>query len=191
MILTNPFNNYIDCNLKYNKETWEFIFANNNYKQTNISNNKSYWFKNKYPTIIISETELEIVKSKTFKITDVNNILKFYNLIAFKILKENENIKDLELTNIKDYVYLIGHSHLPFVKIGKTSNINKRLMELQTSSPYKLEVILLLKDKDKKLENYLHKTFSEYRLRGEWFDDIVINIIKDKYNNLIENIINE
>ena len=55
------------------------------------------------------------------------------------------------------------------VKIGYTEDINNRLSQLKTGSPYELTVALLIEgDYDKKKE--LHDTFSDFRIRGEWYE---------------------
>ncbi len=63
-----------------------------------------------------------------------------------------------------------------FVKIGHTTNVRQRVMEMQTASPYDLELILLIhydsRIKAVKDERRLHTTYKDYRVRGEWFVDI-------------------
>jgi len=71
------------------------------------------------------------------------------------------------------------------IKIGKTSNMDKRLMAYKTHNPD----IHLVKtyDYDDSLEQYLHNYYKEYRVTGEWFDildkivdldDVVLNFSK-------------
>lgn len=57
------------------------------------------------------------------------------------------------------------------VKIGRSSDPERRLKELQTSCPHELRIILVLNDQGH-LEKSLHKALHEYRtIRGnqEWF----------------------
>lgn len=77
-------------------------------------------------------------------------------------------------------IYLIAHLD-KFVKIGYTKNIHKRLSQLQTSSPVKLEVLHLI-DGDVSLEKELHKMFKNYRANGEWFNynSEIIEYFQDK-----------
>ncbi|MHC4951999.1 MAG: GIY-YIG nuclease family protein [Planctomycetota bacterium] len=54
------------------------------------------------------------------------------------------------------------------VKIGYTDVPNGRFSQLQTSSPDKLEMLLLLSG-DRETESDLHTLFRDLRLSGEWF----------------------
>ena len=69
-------------------------------------------------------------------------------------------------------VYFISHDNglKDWVKIGKTNNINKRLKDLSTGSPYayKLHKVVYTQDPFT-LENTLHQIFAHLRGRGEWF----------------------
>lgn len=65
-------------------------------------------------------------------------------------------------------VYFIKDEATGFVKIGYSNNPQKRLKSLQTSSANKLTLIEAIEG-NKKLEETLHTTFAEHRVRGEWF----------------------
>ncbi len=54
------------------------------------------------------------------------------------------------------------------VKIGKATNIAKRMRELQTGNPLKLRLIAILSD-DMEDERKFHDRFKAYRISGEWF----------------------
>lgn len=77
-------------------------------------------------------------------------------------------------------IYLISHSDT-FLKIGYTKNINKRLSQLQVSSPVKLELYHLI-DGDVNLEKELHFIFKNLRTQGEWFnfDNSILQYFADK-----------
>tara|TARA_R110000868_G_scaffold20656_1_gene87085 strand:+ start:221 stop:688 length:468 start_codon:yes stop_codon:yes gene_type:complete len=77
-------------------------------------------------------------------------------------------------------IYLISHEY-QFVKIGYTNNINKRLSQLQTSSPVKLEVLHLIEG-NITLEKKLHVLFKDLRTTGEWFkfDVSILEYFLDK-----------
>jgi DNA-binding XRE family transcriptional regulator len=77
-------------------------------------------------------------------------------------------------------IYLISHEN-KFLKIGYTKNIHKRLKELQTSSPVKLEVLHLIEG-NIHLEKELHQLFCELRTSGEWFyfNYSILDYFKDK-----------
>lgn len=77
-------------------------------------------------------------------------------------------------------IYLISHSNI-FLKIGYTKNIHKRLSQLQTSNPIKLEVLHLI-DGDVDLEKELHLLFKDFKTQGEWFvfNESILDYFKDK-----------
>lgn len=55
-----------------------------------------------------------------------------------------------------------------FVKIGYSENPKRRLLHLQTATPYDFELIGAHKG-SREQEQYLHKTFAHLRHRHEWF----------------------
>jgi hypothetical protein len=184
-MLFNPLNNFKISKPNYNKNSWDLILSCNNYHQSESSTlSKSIWLKDNAPIIIVTNSKLEIIGSKEFELDDIDNIIKYYNRLLLKKMSNNIIIEDINY-EVSDVVYVIGNDYIPFVKIGKTKNIKKRLMELQIVSPYQFNIKLLLNDKYKTLEKYLHNELKEYNVRGEWFTLDVITIIKNKYNNLI------
>ncbi|MGW6941402.1 GIY-YIG nuclease family protein [Streptomyces xanthophaeus] len=67
------------------------------------------------------------------------------------------------------YVYVIGSAGSTRVKIGTSVSPEKRLKELQTGNPDRLEVLWHTPG-GRELEAQLHQVFAEYRGEGEWFD---------------------
>lgn len=77
-----------------------------------------------------------------------------------------------------------------YVKIGTTDNMTNRIQSLQSSSPYKLEVLKIM-DAPDEYEKQLHKEFAHLHIRGEWFlyeqpiqnfiKSIPIKNVKDKF----------
>lgn len=63
-------------------------------------------------------------------------------------------------------IYFIKQDN--YVKIGYTNRFKKRLSQLQTSSPVKLEVIGLIKGEKCDEKNY-HDAFKHICSNGEWF----------------------
>lgn len=55
-----------------------------------------------------------------------------------------------------------------FVKIGSTSNIEQRVADIQTCSPFKVELMAVL-SQDKSHERLFHRMFEKHHVRGEWF----------------------
>lgn len=73
------------------------------------------------------------------------------------------------------YVYFVSPSPKTGpVKIGVTTNINKRLAQLQTSHHEKLQVIALITCDNNahaySLESKLHSKCASTQIRNEWFD---------------------
>lgn len=87
---------------------------------------------------------------------------------------ERDNYKAVKR---KTNVYIIQSVIGGPVKIGKAYNVEKRLKEHQTGSPYILKVIKVFKNVEHKFETQLHKKFKPYRLHGEWFDEKILTII--------------
>lgn len=81
------------------------------------------------------------------------------------------------------YVYFITDGQ--YVKIGKAKNVKERIKELQSGNGRKLSVLFTIQAPNicyspndnlaYAIESFLHKTFKDYRLQGEWFD--ILNII--------------
>ena len=63
-------------------------------------------------------------------------------------------------------VYFICHEGA--VKIGRTSDLKKRMETIQTSCHAPIQLFYSFWT-DKKTETELHKIFSDIRLKGEWF----------------------
>lgn len=55
------------------------------------------------------------------------------------------------------------------VKIGKSTNLNGRINDLQTANSQPLTLIWSAQGYSR-LEKYLHNAFSDRNKRGEWFD---------------------
>lgn len=71
------------------------------------------------------------------------------------------------------HLYIILQHTTGAFKIGRTSNIDRRLKELLTGSPYRLKCILLLEGQGA-LEGHLHRHLRRWKSRnskGEWFDN--------------------
>lgn len=68
------------------------------------------------------------------------------------------------------YVYLIGCKSLGAIKIGYSKHPHKRLKELQTASPYLLEMLGLIEGTFK-TESHIQRRFKEHHMDREWFYD--------------------
>lgn len=70
-------------------------------------------------------------------------------------------------TEGKSIVYFIGVRY-GLIKIGYSTNFQKRLWTLQCASPVELEVFTWV-EAPQSLEAYYHRRFADSRERGEWF----------------------
>ena len=67
-------------------------------------------------------------------------------------------------------VYLIKNPLTNIYKIGKTSDLEARLAQLQTGNSVKLEVLcFIVTESDSELEQALHLKYATVRQSGEWF----------------------
>ena len=68
------------------------------------------------------------------------------------------------------HLYVIQSDVTGAVKIGRSSNPEKRLLELQTGSPYRLRLLASFLEKGEE-EPILHRAMDRWRLKikGEWF----------------------
>lgn len=72
-------------------------------------------------------------------------------------------------------VYFIQSGEGGPIKIGYSTNVEKRQRDLQISSPHQLALLARLPG-GPKLEKVIHRGFAEHRVKGEWFrpaDDLL------------------
>lgn len=74
------------------------------------------------------------------------------------------------------YVYVLKHEH-GFLKIGRADSPIARRNQVQTATPYEVELWKVVRCWDSvfmkdigHLEDHLHEEFTDDRVRGEWFD---------------------
>lgn len=88
--------------------------------------------------------------------------------------------------NVTGYVYFIQMDRIGAIKIGYTTDVEKRIASLQTASPYKLYLLCVF-PANEEIERQLHYCFRDVRLEGEWFLphpfllkelDLIINLNK-------------
>jgi hypothetical protein len=71
--------------------------------------------------------------------------------------------------SIGGYVYLLSDQQGHY-KIGKAVKIDRRIAQLKTQPPFKLQLLASTWDiAPLKLEGFLHNEHAKYRLNGEWF----------------------
>lgn len=103
-----------------------------------------------------------------------SKIDRFYNNVSIdeidhfnaEVAKANKN---RALTKV-GYIYLLSSDNGKY-KIGKTTDVERRLNEHLRIHPLKLNVLHVVKVREySKCERYLLNHFSNKRLQGEWFD---------------------
>jgi len=76
----------------------------------------------------------------------------------------------------KKYVYAVEHPD-GYMKVGKATDPKSRKNQIQTGSPYELELRLLFSyyppgplGNRADLEDHIHASIEDSQIRGEWFD---------------------
>jgi len=87
-----------------------------------------------------------------------------------------------------DHLYLIQSDQNGAIKIGRSQDPQERLRQLQTGSPYRLRLVLILPGKGQ-LERFLHHQLRRGRIlgpdKGEWFSyDSLAELPTDIYEQL-------
>lgn len=79
------------------------------------------------------------------------------------------------------FIYVIGPANGPY-KVGITRNVQRRLEGLQTASPVDLALHHTLEVEDSLVarvaERSAHEALQKHRLRGEWFDCPLSDVVK-------------
>lgn len=65
-------------------------------------------------------------------------------------------------------IYFIKAEETPYIKIGYTEDVYRRMVKMQADCPLKL-IVLKTVEGDRKYEKLLHKKFAAFHYRGEWF----------------------
>lgn len=98
-------------------------------------------------------------------------------------MKLKSYLKITHLGKLTGYIYFIQMDRIGPIKIGFTKDIGKRLVGLQTGSPYPLNLLCLFPGIEED-EKEIHNCYYPLRLEGEWFLPHPL-ILKD-INRLIE-----
>lgn len=81
--------------------------------------------------------------------------------------QERERLRNRPRTKL----YVIGgQSNSGIVKIGISTDPDRRRDQLQIGSSIKLEVLWTYEGGSKRLEQWIHRYFAKYRTHNEWFD---------------------
>lgn len=91
--------------------------------------------------------------------------------IAMNTLEIKEEIKSIEENKNKGFVYFIQNAVTKNIKIGRTDDdVESRLMSLQTGNDCDLILLKTIECNSRVIEKQLHEKFSQYHVRGEWFN---------------------
>ncbi len=84
------------------------------------------------------------------------------------------------------YVYFIKTGDA--IKVGITSDVNKRTIEIQVGNPHKVELLHTIdtsEENARKIESQIHELFRKTNLNGEWFhaNQFMIDFIRHIKDN--------
>jgi hypothetical protein len=96
--------------------------------------------------------------------TSPNDVRRFLKKVSPKPFPPG--VKLGELMFVPGGVYVVGFAG--FVKIGWSTNLEKRIATIQQGVPDKLTIYGLFEGGIPE-ERFLHRRFREHRIRGEWF----------------------
>lgn len=89
------------------------------------------------------------------------------------------------MKNKKKLIYILFISELNVCKIGISENVERRIKQLQTGCPYKIDVVKTFNSPiSSKIEKVIHRSYTsnkvdenEYNLMGEWFNIPVTEVL--------------
>ena len=82
-----------------------------------------------------------------------------------------------------NFLYFIQPKDGGLVKIGKTADVQSRLKNLQCGSPVELCLIKTVEiEHAEAWELFWHRLFKPFRIKGEWFDPIVLTLYEGIVN---------
>jgi len=107
--------------------------------------------------------------------------LKYFDDENQPRLKKTEKLKHFEKLEEqtwlleKQYFVYFAQSIVPNspIKIGTATDLWTRLVNIQMVSPFELKILGIIKGSSK-LEKVLHRYFSNFRLHGEWFQEVPV-----------------
>ena len=141
------------------------------------------WF---HAQLFDTESQTEHYTKRPMAFSRLSALMPYYDAIRGKALVPVEmDPKPLEYNERvvsnsykeRTNVYFIQSVMGGPVKIGKADDIQERLRQHQTGSPFILEVIKTYENVEPKFEKELHDKFKEYRIHGEWFDEKILSLI--------------
>lgn len=117
------------------------------------------------------------------------NFNKLYEEKLYKKNKISITNNDFNYNN-PGFVYLLKCKNTNIYKIGYSKNVSRRVKQLMTNIPYKLNIHHVIETEDMLgLESYLHDLYEDKRMNGEYFklDQEDVEYIKSlNYENIEE-----
>lgn len=134
------------------------------------------------------------------KVTEEN--LKFYKKLAKVVqLRYGLNLsRMITCEGVHGHIYFLKDNVNGNVKIGTTKNLEKRKKQISNKND-DLEFVKVLDvplelSINIKVERFLHKRYEEYRKKGEWFSECVVDLFEkefsdEDYCNLVQDLSDE
>jgi hypothetical protein len=72
-------------------------------------------------------------------------------------------------------VYVIQEKDSGYIKIGFAKDFARRLVSLKTDNAHKIKTIAVIDDCKMQDELNLHKKYRDFRIRGEWYKEAVLD----------------
>jgi hypothetical protein len=97
---------------------------------------------------------------------------------AYEIANELPLASKTPVESKQRHVYVIQCSVTGVFKVGISIHPSRRMADLQAGYPYPLTLVhTLTPDSPTKIERSLHKSLSDFRLNGEWFDGYALQMV--------------
>ena len=74
-------------------------------------------------------------------------------------------------------LYVISLVNMPYFKVGRATDCQKRLRQIQAFSPFEARIVLQYAGASNR-EAHMHKALMLHRLNGEWFDCTLADIMR-------------
>ena len=88
-----------------------------------------------------------------------------------------------------DHLYVMQMGKTGAIKVGRSSNVERRRAEVQTGAPYEVRVIIVAPDQGHR-EMQIHRSLRQFQLRiqkGEWFSEMALGSLPtDIYERMDE-----
>jgi hypothetical protein len=85
----------------------------------------------------------------------------------YKAIDPLDRLKIWETDTADTFIYFMRVQN--FVKIGLSNDVDRRRRQIQGANPHRVRLLLAIRG-NVKYEEFLHASFHEYHVRGEWFE---------------------